>query len=138
MPESHSTPIVIFDGVCGLCNRLVVLCLKNDTRGQLLFTSNRSEFGTHLCRERGVLATSDRSIIVVTETEVLLRSDAIIFIANHLRWPYSCARWISFIPRPIRDLGYRCVAALRRLVPKNHDACELLPLELQARIRERV
>jgi predicted DCC family thiol-disulfide oxidoreductase YuxK len=64
MPETNPKPIVIFDGVCGLCNRFVALSLKNDTRGELIFVPNRSEFGLHLCKQLGVLAESDQTIIV--------------------------------------------------------------------------
>jgi predicted DCC family thiol-disulfide oxidoreductase YuxK len=134
MPEAIQNPIVIFDGACGLCNRLVTLALRNDLRGELIFTPNRSEFGTNLCERLGILAESDRTIIVITEAGILMRSAAVIFIAGHLCWPYKCLQWLRIIPSPIRDLGYRCVATLRRLVPKDHDACELLPPELQRRI----
>ncbi len=134
MPNSTPNPVIIFDGVCGVCNRFVALSLKNDLHGELIFTPNRSEFGLRLCEQLGVSADSEQTIIVTTEAGVLMRSDAVIFIASHLRWPYNCMRWLRFIPRPIRDLGYRCVAALRRLIPGKHDACELLTPELQRRI----
>lgn len=134
MPKAIPTPVVIFDGVCGVCNRFVALSLKNDRNGELLFTPNRSEFGIHLCEQLGVVAESERTIIVTTEAGILMRSDAVIFIASYLRWPYCSVNWLRLIPRPIRDLGYRCFAALRRIIPRTHDACELLPPELQRRI----
>jgi predicted DCC family thiol-disulfide oxidoreductase YuxK len=137
MPETNTKPIVIFDGVCGLCNRFVALSLKNDTRGELIFVPNRSEFGLHLCEQLGVLAETNQTIIVATNAGLLMRSDAVIFIASHLQWPYSCVQWLRVIPRPLRDLGYRCVATVRRLVPRNHDACEILPQELKCRIKEK-
>jgi predicted DCC family thiol-disulfide oxidoreductase YuxK len=135
-PEKTAEPIVIFDGVCGLCNAFVRRVLQHDARGELVFTPNGSPFGAALSEKLQLTEESKHTILVVQGDRVLRRSDAIVFIAGHLKPPHSCLTWIRFIPRPIRDIGYRLVAAVRRLIPFNHEACELLPPELQRRIRE--
>jgi predicted DCC family thiol-disulfide oxidoreductase YuxK len=129
-------PVVLFDGVCGFCNRFVTLALKNDSSGELLFAPNRSRYGQELCQRLSLAKESERTIIVVIGDRVLLRSDAVIFISKHLKKPYSYLGLIRVFPRFVRDLGYRAVASIRRLVPLNHLACELLPPELQPRILE--
>jgi len=131
-----SQPVVLFDGVCGFCNRFVTLALKNDSSGELLFAPNRSRYGQELCQRLSLAKESERTIIVVVDDRVLLRSDAVIFISKHLRKPYSYLGLISVFPRFIRDLGYRAVASIRRLVPVNHLACEVLPPESRRRILE--
>lgn len=140
MPDSAGDPVpgpvVIFDGVCGLCNRFVAFALRNDLSGELVFTPNRSPYGVALCERLHLAQESERTILVVHDSQVLRRSDAVIFIATHLRRPYRHLAWIRLIPRPVRELGYRVVAAIRRMIPADHSACELLPLELQKRIRE--
>jgi predicted DCC family thiol-disulfide oxidoreductase YuxK len=138
LAQSTAAPVVIFDGVCGLCNRFVAFALRHDIRGELVFTPNRSEYGGALCERLHLANESYRTIIVAVGDRVLLRSDAVVFIAQHLRPPYACLALIRFVPRPLRDIGYRLVAAIRRMVPGDHLACALLPPELQRRIRENV
>jgi predicted DCC family thiol-disulfide oxidoreductase YuxK len=142
MPDSAvqntNEPVVIFDGVCGLCNRFVAFALRNDRSGELVFTPNRSPYGAALCERHHLALESERTILVVHDSRVLRRSDAVIFIATHLRRPYCHLALMRLIPRPVRELGYRVVAAIRRMIPVDHSACELLPPELQKRIRENV
>lgn len=133
---STEAPIVIFDGVCGMCSRLVALALRHDRLHQLVFTPNQSAFGAALCEQLTLTRESQRTLIVVDNGRVLLRSDAVIFIARHLTPPYSFVRWIRVVPRPLRDLGYRAAATIRRLIPFNPATCALLPPELRQRIRE--
>jgi len=135
-PEQTAEPIVVFDGVGGFWHAFVRLVLRHDARGELVLTANGSLFGAALSEKLQLTEESKHTILVVQGDRVLRRSDAIVFIAGHLSFPYSCLALIRFIPRPIRDLGYRLVAAVRRLIPFNHAACELLPPELQKRIRE--
>ena len=135
MPEVADQVIVVFDGICGLCDRFVAFALRNDVRGELVFTSSQSSYGHALCERLNVSNESAHSIIVVRNGNTLLRSDAVVEIATHLRAPYAYLAYIRLIPRPLRDLGYRLIAAIRRLIPRNHSACGLLPPELQKRIR---
>lgn len=135
-PERSAEPIVIFDGVCGFCNAFVRFVLRHDARGELVFTANGSPFGAALSESLQLTDESKHTILVVQGDRVLRRSNAIVFIARHLTFPYSCLTWIRFIPRPIRDIGYRLIAAMRRLIPVNQATCEILPTELQRRIRE--
>lgn len=133
----HNTPdkpLVIFDGVCGFCNRFVALALRHDIRGELLFASNRSGVGLELCQKLELIKESSQTIIVVVGSQVLLRSDAVIFIAEQLEKPYCYFSIIRILPRFLRDLGYRLIASIRRLIPLNHEACELLPEEMKRRI----
>jgi predicted DCC family thiol-disulfide oxidoreductase YuxK len=135
MSTDSSQPIVIFDGVCGVCDRLVALALQNDLLGELVFTANSSEYGSALCESLNVKELSERTIIVVHGEQVLLRSDAVIFIAKHLRAPYNYFAAIRYIPKAVRDLGYRFVASARRAFPLKRKVCDLLPPDLRARIR---
>lgn len=136
MSTHSSQPIVIFDGVCGVCDRLVALALRNDLLGELVFTANSSEYGSALCKSLNLKDLSDRTIIVINGEDVLLRSDAVIFIARHLRAPYKYAAALRYIPKIVRDIGYRFVASIRRGFPLKRKVCDLLPVELRRRIRE--
>jgi predicted DCC family thiol-disulfide oxidoreductase YuxK len=135
--ESCSPPVVIFDGTCGFCSRVVLFILKNDSRGELVFTSNSSHYGSSLLTQHGLVEESRKTIVVVVGERVLVRSDAVLFIAAHLRQPYAWLVAGRVVPRVLRDLVYRGIAAVRYLLASPKDVCELLPPEQQARIKER-
>lgn len=127
-------PIVIFDGTCGFCSRLVRFVLRYDARGELLFTSNTSRFGARLLSEFKLESLSADTLIVIAQRKALLRSDAAIFISQHLRAPYRYCEYLRFIPRVLRDLGYRVVARIRHHLASSVDVCELLPPEQRVRV----
>jgi predicted DCC family thiol-disulfide oxidoreductase YuxK len=127
-------PVVIFDGTCGFCSRLVVFALTHDARGELVFTSNTSPYGVRLLNTWKLGELSRDTLIVIAEGRAFIRSDAAVYIAQHLRAPYSYGSLLRYIPLPVRDFGYKVVAAVRHRLTRNEDACALLPPEQQARI----
>lgn len=135
MPNSkHDSPIVIFDGECGLCSGLVAFILKYDRTGELFFSPNSSPFAKNLLARSGLTHESTRTIVVVHGEQVLLRSDAVVFLARHVNPPLAYLRYLGIIPKFIRDLGYRLVAACRRVLPGYRDPCSLLSPDQQRRI----
>ena len=129
-------PIVIFDGSCGFCSSLVTFILRHDKTGELLFSPNSSPYGIDLLNRHKLLQQSAHTIVVVTKDAALTQSDAVALIASNLTFPYSIIRHIRYIPRRIRDLGYRAVAAIRAYLPEASDVCNLLPKEQRTRIKE--
>jgi predicted DCC family thiol-disulfide oxidoreductase YuxK len=111
--------------------------LKHDSRGELLFTANSSPYGTELLKKHGLIEESNHTIIVTNGEHVMLRSEAVLFIASHLRLPYSWFVFTRVVPRFARDLVYRLIASVRHLLARAKDVCELLPPEQLARIIER-
>ncbi|HEX8811742.1 MAG TPA: DCC1-like thiol-disulfide oxidoreductase family protein [Terracidiphilus sp.] len=82
-------PILLYDGVCGLCNRLVQFILRRDSSGVFRFASLQSETATRILERHGVDAHNLDTVYVVvnygqTDEEVLPRSDAVIFMLRHL------------------------------------------------------
>ena len=129
-------PVVIFDGTCGFCSRIVRFALRHDIRGELLFTSNTSPFGKRLLSDYKLEALSADTLIVIADGRALLRSDAAIYIAAHLRAPYRYGEYLRYIPRIIRDVGYRVIARIRHHLASSVDVCELLPPEQRLRVIE--
>lgn len=82
-------PILLYDGVCGLCNRLVQFILRHDPCGGFRFASLQSETATRILERHGVDAQDLDTVYVVvnygrTDEEILPRSDAVIFMLRHL------------------------------------------------------
>src|SRR5262249_21892449 len=75
------------------------------------------------------------SVVLVADGRARLRSKAFLYLARHLRTPWSWAYAMRWLPGFALDLGYRIVAALRYRIWGRVDACELPSPENRARFR---
>src|SRR5205807_1139271 len=75
-------PVIIFDGVCNLCNATVDFLIRRDRRGRLRFASNQSDAGRRLLGERGIPDADVQSIYFVEGDRVSARSTAALRIAR--------------------------------------------------------
>jgi predicted DCC family thiol-disulfide oxidoreductase YuxK len=128
-------PILLYDGVCGLCNRLVQFILRRDTGSVFRFASLQSTLATRILAQHGANAADLDTIYVVLNYELpdedlLTRSDAVIFILRQVgtREHTLCCLagfLLSLIPLPLRDLGYRIIARNRYRVFGRSETCIL-------------
>ena len=123
--------IVFYDGVCGLCNRLVQFLLKRDTHDRLRFASLQSDFAARVLGRHGI-DPKDLDTVHVVENydqaieQVLNRSDAILRAGRELGGLWSFASKLgSVVPRPLRNLFYRFVATNRYRVFGKYETCML-------------
>ncbi len=128
MPDSGSNPIILYDGVCGLCNRLVQFLLKRDRRDRLRFASLQSEFAATVLKRHGLDPTDLDTVYLIvnhgkTNEQVLARSDAIIKALASLGGIWRIARFGKVFPTPLRDIFYKAVAANRYRVFGKSDSC---------------
>lgn len=124
-------PIILYDGVCGLCNRLVQFLLKHDKHGRLRFASLQSEFAEKVLRRHG-FDPKDLDTVHVVENydqpneRVLQRSDAILRAGRELGGGWSALSAVaSVIPRALRDPFYRLVARNRYRMFGKYETCML-------------
>lgn len=126
-----SNPIILYDGVCGLCNRLVKFLLKHDKDGRLRFASLQSAFAEKVLSRHGFDAKDLDTVHVVENYDrpgerVLQRSDAILRAGRELGGFWGTSSSIAkIVPRSIRDLVYRFVATNRYRVFGKYDSCML-------------
>lgn len=130
MPTPESNPIVLYDGVCGLCNRLVQFLLKRDARDRFRFASLQSEFSARLLTRHGVDPHDLDTVYVVknherADEEVLARSDAILYLLNQLGGIWSLSGIGRVLPTALRDLLYKLVARNRYKVFGKFESCML-------------
>jgi len=131
VPESSSNAIVLYDGVCGLCNRAVQFLLKRDRHDRLRFASLQSDFAKELLERHGVDHNDLDTVYAVLNhgepNEALLaKGDAFLFFAKTIGGIWSIAGIGSIIPRPIRNALYDFVARHRYQVFGKFESC-LLP-----------
>mgnify|MGYP000563178187 CR=1 FL=1 len=102
--------VVLFDGVCNLCNGVVSFLLPRDPEGRLRFAPLQSEAGRALLA-RHDLPTDDLETIVLIEGDrAYTKSAAAIRIGEVLGWPYRLLTLGWAVPRAIRDRLYDLVA----------------------------
>lgn len=131
MTESTAKPIVLYDGVCGLCNRLNQFLLKRDPEDRFRFASLQSEFAAALLKRHGADARDLDTFYVAidygqTGERLLARSDGVIYMLTQLGGLWSLARAGRVLPKVLRDGIYRLVARNRYRVFGKHESC-LLP-----------
>jgi predicted DCC family thiol-disulfide oxidoreductase YuxK len=129
---SHA--IVLFDGECAFCERSVVFMAKRDPAGYFRFGASQSPEGAAALQPYGVRRETARSIILIEDGKVYLRSTATLRIAAKLTFPWSLGRVFLFVPVPLRDAVYRVVSAVRRRVAGRSNACNVPPPEIRARM----
>ena len=123
--------IVFYDGVCGLCNRLVQFLLKRDKQDKLRFASLQSNFAATVLTRHGIDPKDLDTLHVVENFEqsnerALNRSDAILRAARELGGFWSVAAVLGkIVPKPLRDLFYKFVATNRYKVFGKYDTCML-------------
>ena len=131
LPETETNPIVLYDGVCGLCNRLTQFILKHDAHDRFLFASLQSDFAAGLLKRHGADAHDLDTVYVVVDYEqpgerLLARSDAILYIATQLGSIWSFGKAGRLLPKVLRDALYKIVARNRYRVFGKYETC-LLP-----------
>jgi predicted DCC family thiol-disulfide oxidoreductase YuxK len=119
--------IVIFDGVCNLCNGVVKWIIPRDPANHVRFAALQSAAGQRLLRQYQIDPTRTDSVIVIAGDAVFIESDAALRICHYLRWPWPLFRYLHIIPRRWRDAIYRWVARNRYHWFGKQDQC-MLPL----------
>jgi predicted DCC family thiol-disulfide oxidoreductase YuxK len=140
--DDRSGPIVLYDGVCALCNRVVRFVLARDRAGMFRFASLQGEFAS------AALARHDRdpdaldTLVVVVDAglpseRLLDRSGGVLFILERLGtgWPLA-ARVARLAPPFVRDWTYDWVARWRYRAFGRYEACPVPPPEHRAKFLE--
>ncbi|MEQ1907993.1 MAG: DCC1-like thiol-disulfide oxidoreductase family protein [Vicinamibacterales bacterium] len=132
MTPADRRPVVLFDGVCNLCDRFVLFVIDRDTHAEFAFASLQSEVAQRLLH--GHKIPEDLSTVVLVETgQVSVRSTAAIRIVAKLGMPWALCRTLLLIPRPIRDLVYDWVARNRHALFGTRESCRVPTADLRAR-----
>jgi predicted DCC family thiol-disulfide oxidoreductase YuxK len=127
--EADQRPIILFDGVCNLCNNAVNLALDWDPKGKLRFAALQSKVGRALLEANGRKSDDISSIVLVTSRGAYIKSDAVLKITEALTplsmLPLKPVAILGqyFVPRFLRDIVYDGVADNRYSVMGTQDQC---------------
>jgi predicted DCC family thiol-disulfide oxidoreductase YuxK len=129
-----AAPVILFDGVCNLCNGLVAFVIRHDPApGRFRFAALQSPTGRSILTRHG-LSTEDFDTFVLADGgRVWLRSSAALRVVRALGLPWSLLWALVVVPRPLRDAAYAWVARHRYGWWGRRAECMVPTPELQGR-----
>lgn len=124
--------IILFDGVCNLCNNSVNFIIEHDKNDVFRFASLQSEIGKKLTSDRGIDPEVIDSIVLIEPgVAYYQKSTAALEISRELSGGYSFLRHFSFLPEVFRDSIYDLIANNRYKWFGKKDACMIPTPELK-------
>jgi predicted DCC family thiol-disulfide oxidoreductase YuxK len=131
--ETSKPVIVLFDGVCNLCNSSVQFIIKKDHKRKFKFASLQSELGRAQLVRFNLNPDSLYSFIVIDNNVANERSNAVLCIAKHLGAPWSTLTVFKFLPKFLRDAVYNFIASNRYSFFGKKDSCMIPTPDLKER-----
>jgi predicted DCC family thiol-disulfide oxidoreductase YuxK len=125
--------IVLFDGICNLCNGLVRFIIKKDRSGKLKFALLQSEVGQQWLMKFGLAKNEFESFVLIQGDKYYLKSAAALKMLRELGGVWKAFYVFMLVPRPVRDFMYDLIAKSRYKVFGKRDVCMIPTPELQER-----
>jgi predicted DCC family thiol-disulfide oxidoreductase YuxK len=125
--------VILFDGVCNLCNASVNWIIDRDKKNLFKFASLQSEYGQALINKMNLKSDYMDTVVLQEGEKVYLRSAAALRILKHIGGIYSLAYAFIIVPAFIRDFFYNMVAKNRYKWFGKQDACRIPTPELKAK-----
>ena len=130
----NSKQIILFDGVCNLCNNAVQFVIKRDKKDVFRYAALQSEVGQQLTKERGIdTSTIDSIILIDPGTAYYTKSTAALEIGKELKGYRTISSILLGIPSKLRDIVYDFVAKNRYKWYGRKDQCMVPTPELQSK-----
>ncbi|MFB6194078.1 MAG: thiol-disulfide oxidoreductase DCC family protein [Halobaculum sp.] len=123
--DSVEGPILLFDGVCTLCNGVVRFVVEHDRRGLVSFAPLDSPVGRALCDRFGLPTESFDSVVLIERGRAYRKSAAALRLARYLDRPWRYGASARVLPRALRDAVYDLVADNRYRVFGRKDRCPI-------------
>lgn len=134
-PENKQ--LILFDGVCNLCNSSVQFIIRNDKKNTFLFTPLQSIAGKEIIKTYNVDTSKTDSILLYSKKNGLsIKSTAALNIAKHLKAPINFLIIFFVVPKFVRDWVYDLIARNRYSWFGKQNECMIPTLELKAKFLE--
>jgi len=118
--------IILFDGVCVLCNNIIQFIVKHDINNQFKFTHLQSESGKIIIEKYQIQHTHElSSIILIDNDQVYYKSSAILHMFVYFRGPWKTLYCLIIIPRYFRDKIYTSIGKRRYKWFGKYDKCSI-------------
>jgi predicted DCC family thiol-disulfide oxidoreductase YuxK len=130
---SEPKHIVLFDGVCNLCNSSVQFVVKRDKRAQLHYANLQSKLGQQLLNQHKIDTQKVDSIVFISNGKAYVESTAALKIAAFLEFPYNLLQAFIIVPAFIRNIVYRWIARNRYRWYGKEEVCMMPDPSISAR-----
>lgn len=125
--------IILFDGVCNLCNGAVTFIIKRDKNDLFRYAALQSDIGVELAKKHEIDTEKTDSIILIVGDRSYTKSSAALRIAKHLSGAYPLFYGLIVLPEFIRDRMYDIIANNRYKWFGKRERCMVPTPELKAR-----
>jgi len=132
LPEHKK--LILFDGVCNLCNSSILYVIKHDKKEQFMFAPLQGEIGQQIIKTYNIDTSKTDSILLYSkENGLKVKSSAALHIAKHLGFPQNLSRVFFIVPTFIRNWFYDFIAKNRYKWYGKQEACMIPTPELKAK-----
>jgi predicted DCC family thiol-disulfide oxidoreductase YuxK len=135
----ESRALLLYDGVCGLCNRIVQFMMQRDRLDRFRYAPLQSGLGREMLARFDIHAFPDGVVLVtgaLTPTErIYHRFDAVVECLQQLGGPWKLVgKALNLLPRPLREWGYGVIARYRYRLFGRYDTCPVPSPEQRSRL----
>jgi predicted DCC family thiol-disulfide oxidoreductase YuxK len=132
----NTTHILLFDGVCNLCNPIVQFIIKRDTESKFNFAALQSDSGQFLLKKYSLPTNDFSSIVYINADRYYLKSSAGIRVLIALGGVWKLSGILFIFPRPLRDLLYMIIAKYRYKIFGKRNTCMIPTPDIKQRFIE--
>ena len=125
--------LLLFDGVCNLCNASVRFVIQRDPKARIRFAPLSSELGNTFAKQVGQTGPEPTSIVYLRKGAVIQRSTAALYVARDLSGAWPLLFGFIVVPRVLRDLVYDLIARKRYAWFGRTDQCMVPPPDMATR-----
>lgn len=126
-------PLVLYDGVCGLCSKSVRFLIRRDRDARITFAPLQGETAARLRAMYPRIPQSLDSVVLIDGGKAHLRSKAFLRVSRYLTRPWRWGWYVRWMPAFLLDLGYLVIAKLRYKIWGKKESCDLPSPEERAR-----
>jgi predicted DCC family thiol-disulfide oxidoreductase YuxK len=119
----NNDPVILFDGVCNLCNGSVQYVIRHDKQGYYKFASLQSQAGQQFLRQYNLPVKDFNSFVLIEEGKVYTRSTAALKVARKLSGMVQLLYGFIIVPPFIRDGLYNLISRNRCKWFGKKDSC---------------
>ena len=125
--------IILFDGLCNVCDASVKFILKRDKNEKYLFASLQSETGQEILKKFNLPTENFKSFALVEDSKIFIKSTAALKVAKEFSGFWKVFYVFIYLPTPIRDIFYDLVSKNRYLIGGKKHSCLIPTPELKKR-----
>ena len=126
-------PIILFDGICNLCNGAVNFIIRQDRKKTFRFAALQSAAGQQLLQQYHLSPSDFNSFILIDQNKYYQQSTAALKVAAKLSWYWQWTQLFWIIPRFLRDIVYNIIAKYRYVWFGKKEQCMLPTPEIKDR-----